>query len=307
MNSSDTFTITIAPPTLATSITIVTGTEISDLTYLVGSPQVLLNVPQYTIEPSNANRLISYSVSSSPPADFIAIVEPTPRVFKVQILTFDAAVTGIYTVDVTYTENYSGLTSSDTFILTVSCVKSLAIGSSMSPVLYYISDPAIDSAIPLFKQTPSACPYELQYSMTLADGSPLPNAISLVAVSGTQTIRVSETDPTKAGVYTVRIKVVDPKTGIVNQALTVDVTVKCTKSLNLVTNTIPVSSLYTINKSQLLTTVNSVPSYAPFPGNCPVGSLTYEVQLNPLSTPFPAWITRLPTTQIAVGTTDPTV
>jgi len=165
----------------------------------------------------------------------------------------------------------------------------------MAPVLYYINDPAIDSTVPLFKLTPSTCPYELQYSATLADGSPLPNAISLVTLSGAQTIHVSETDPTLSGVYKVKIKVVDPKTGIVNQALTQDVTVKCTKSLNLVTNTIPASTVYTINKTQLLKTINSVPSYQPYPNNCPVGILTYEVQLSPVSTPFPSWITQYPT------------
>jgi hypothetical protein len=99
----------------------------------------------------------------------------------------------------------------------------------------------------------------------------------------------------KTGVYTVKISVLDPKSGNTNQALTVSVTVKCTKTLNLVTNTIPATTLYTINKTQLLTTLNTVPSYEPYPNNCAVGQLTYEVQLSPVSTPFPAWITQYPT------------
>jgi hypothetical protein len=77
----------------------------------------------------------------------------------------------------------------------------------------------------------------------------LPNAISLINLSGNQNIHVTETDPYQTGMYTVRIKVVDPKTGVLNLLQTLDVTIKCTKSLNIVTNTIPATTQYTINTS----------------------------------------------------------
>jgi hypothetical protein len=64
VNDSDVFTITIAPPTLVSSIAIVGGTEISDMSYLIGSPQLLVNVAQYTLNPSNANRSLSYAVTT---------------------------------------------------------------------------------------------------------------------------------------------------------------------------------------------------------------------------------------------------
>jgi hypothetical protein len=144
VNNQDVFAITIAPPNLTNSITIVSGTEISDLNYLVGSPQVLLDVAQYTLDPPNADRFFSYTVSASPTAAFVSVVELTSGVFKVKILTADSADTGTYTVDVKFKENYSGLTHTNTFVLTVSCVQSIAVGSSMAPVLYYISDPAIN-------------------------------------------------------------------------------------------------------------------------------------------------------------------
>jgi hypothetical protein len=51
--------------------------------------------------------------------------------------------------------------------------------SSVSPALYYINDPFIDVIIPLYSLDPATCPYELTYTAALADGSPLPNAITL--------------------------------------------------------------------------------------------------------------------------------
>jgi hypothetical protein len=38
-----------------TGLNIVTGTNVSDLTYRVGSPAVVLTSPEYTLEPANAN------------------------------------------------------------------------------------------------------------------------------------------------------------------------------------------------------------------------------------------------------------
>jgi hypothetical protein len=77
------------------------------------------------------------------------------------------------------------------------------------------------------------------YSAAQADGSPLPNAISLIKENGTQILRLSETDPALTGVYTVQITVVDPKSGIWNSVLTVNVIIKCTKSITLITDEIP--------------------------------------------------------------------
>ena len=37
-----------------TGLNIVTGTNVSDLTYRIGSPAVLLNAPEYTMEPPTA-------------------------------------------------------------------------------------------------------------------------------------------------------------------------------------------------------------------------------------------------------------
>jgi len=121
--------------------------------------------------------------------------------------------------------------------------------SSVSPAQYYINDPFVDVIIPLYSLGPATCPYELTYSAALADGSPLPNAITLQDASGSHFLRLSETGPLATGVYSVRISVLDPKTSLTHTSLLIDVTVLCTKSISLVSNPIPVTTEYTINKS----------------------------------------------------------
>ena len=115
----------------------------------------------------------------------------------------------------------------------------------------------------------------------MIDGTPLPNAISLVVIDGKQTIRVLETVPELTGVYTVLVTVLDPKSGIQNVELTQEMTVKCTKSLKLVTNPISPLIVYTINTSQLITTTQSVPDYEPYPNNCLIGLVTYSIARDP--------------------------
>lgn len=117
-------------------------------------------------------------------------------------------------------------------------------------------------------------------------------------------MRLLETDPTLIGVYQVRVTVTDPKTALVNSSLLIDVTILCTKQISLVTNLIPATSVYTINKSNLLTTVHPLPVYEPTPNNCNSLALSYQVELNPVST-FPGFITETPTSQIEIASTDP--
>ena len=64
--------------------------------------------------------------------------------------------------------------------------------------------------------------------------------------------------------------------------------------------------IYTINTSQLLTTSYLRPSYEAYPSNCDIGFVTYQVELDPVSLPFPTFITEYPTVQIDIATTDHT-
>jgi hypothetical protein len=175
--------------------------------------------------------------------------------------------------------------------------------STVPSALYYINDPYIDVSIPLYSLTPGTCPYELTYSAALADNSPLPNAITLQNQSGSHFLRLSETNPLATGVYQVRISVVDPKTSLSHTNLLIDVTVLCTKSITLVSSTIPASTIYTINTSQLLTTSFNLPLYHPFPTNCAIGALTFQMMAEPAG-PLATFITSTPTIQINIATID---
>ena len=113
----------------------------------------------------------------------------------------------------------------ESFTLTVSCVTKISQYYFLSPVIYFIRDADIVISIPSYSITPNICPVELMYSAAQANDSPLPNAISLLNDNGAHFLRLSETDPALTGFYTVRITVVDPKSGLSNANLTVQVTI----------------------------------------------------------------------------------
>jgi hypothetical protein len=48
-----------------------------------------------------------------------------------------------------------------------------------------------------------------------------------------------------------------------------------------------------------------LPTYEPNPNNCPIGTVTYQIVANPISLPFPSFITEFPTSDISIGTSDP--
>ena len=70
MNS---FVASILIPIYTTSFTILPGTEINNLTYLVGSAGVLLNAPQYTVMPINADKNFIYEMDPSTPI-FVTLI-----------------------------------------------------------------------------------------------------------------------------------------------------------------------------------------------------------------------------------------
>jgi hypothetical protein len=59
-------------------------------------------------------------------------------------------------------------------------ISTITLLSTLSDVVYYISDPAI-TRTPSYSVSPSVCPNELVLTVTLIDGSPLPVAISYSA------------------------------------------------------------------------------------------------------------------------------
>ena len=100
-----------------------------------------------------------------------------------------------------------------------------------------------------------------------------------------------------------KVTVTDAKTGITNSAQTFQITIKCTKSLSLVTSPIASTISYKIDPNSLVQTTLTLPTYNSFPTGCVYGPLTYQLSY---SGTFPSWITQNPTTasNIVLGTTD---
>ena len=99
-------------------------------------------------------------------------------------------------------EEYSQITKTFSFNLTVTCVRSITTASNINDVIYYVGDPKIDIGIPSYSITPTGCLPSLIYSVQLADGSALPLSI---AFDGSTIISVFEEDTAAAAVYEVKI------------------------------------------------------------------------------------------------------
>lgn len=113
------------------------------------------------------------------------------------------------------------MTKTFSFQLLVTCVRSIITASTIGSQLYYIGDPQISVAVPTYTLTPGGCPVDLIYSVKLADGSALPNAIKLDAATyGSEVITIFETNTSAANTYSVKVVAVDQKTLIQSDALT---------------------------------------------------------------------------------------
>lgn len=67
--------------------------------------------------------------------------------------------------------------------------------------------------IPAYSLTPSGCPNELTYEVTMSDGSIPPSQFTFTETSSTPEINVFTTILTLTGVYNLKVSVTDPKTG----------------------------------------------------------------------------------------------
>ena len=164
---------------------------------------------------------------------------------------------------------------------------------------YYITDPAI-LRTPAYSLTPADCTYELVLTVTLSDNSPLPASITYLvpSISVSSAVFASNTS------YAVKIVATDPKTGVQNSALTLNVVIKCSKTISIVSNSIPATSIYTLNPNSLVTSTLTTPTFGCTPSGCPFAPV-YSV-INSGTGTCPTWITCAPTlvSNIVVGTTD---
>lgn len=273
---SDTITFTVTIRLRATGLNIVSGTEIADVNYLVGSPMVTINVAEYTIFPSNANVDCYHSLGASTPAFINLVIDPAGDTITIQ--TSAATDTGIYTIDVTYTDLFSGLFTTDTFVVTVSCVQSISQTTLVPTTTYWITDPTLPIVLPAYTISPADCPYELTItSVLLTDGSALPAAITF---DGTNTVNVAENTHANTGVYNLKVTAKDPKSMLQNFEQVFQVIVLCTKTIDVVTTGLPASSAYEIDSKFLNTLPLVQPTFTPNPALCTIGTYSYQLADN---------------------------
>ena len=103
--------------------------------------------------------------------------------------------------------------------------------------------------------------------------------------------QIFESDPALTGVFTILVKVLDEKAELINTDMTFEVTIKCTKSITLLTESIlDIYRLMEIDPPQ--THSFDMPTYDVYPTYC----LKQDFQLSieyvgvPSGTPFPEFL-----------------
>jgi hypothetical protein len=105
--------------------------------------------------------------------------------------------TGIYEIDIHFTDKFSGLKMTDTFVLTVSCIGQISVVNNVPPMVYFITDNPMVVPLPTYQIIPANCPNELFISaVTLSNGDSLPAAIRF---DGQASIDIFETNHLATG------------------------------------------------------------------------------------------------------------
>jgi hypothetical protein len=234
----------------ATSITM--STTPGNQTYAINQATLLVDLPTYTWFPTQSSTTFTYAITSGP--SFVTIAG-SPA--KIQIFTDTPSHIGTYSVSIETTETNSGLKDTKSFSLLVTCVSAIAPAETLNDEpRYLIFDPTV-TWTQKYDLTPSFCINELVLTVTLIDGSPLPDAITYTAPS----IYLQTDDPAMANEYTVKVVATDPKTGITNSDLTFTVTIKCTRTISVQSNPIPATIIYILDPNSLNTLSQAMPIY----------------------------------------------
>ena len=78
----------------------------------------------------------------------------------------------------------------------------------------------------------------MTYVVTLENGSALTGSIVFNSTPGSETISVFESNYALTNIFAVKIVVTDPKTGITDSDLTLNVIIKCIKTIDINTNAV---------------------------------------------------------------------
>lgn len=284
---------------VATAISIISGTETPDATYLIGDPAMYLPVPQYDKFPSYVDVQFTYQVVT--PVPFAEIYIDPILGPKVQLQTTNPLDFGYYTLELLTLEEFSGLTHTSFFNVQVTCVRSITPTTTVPDFTYYVYDPAAVATLPIIQLNPLLCPNELVYTLVNQDSSPVQATFTLDTTVGSEKVSVSETDPMLTGVYPLKVILTDPTTSVTGEIL-FKVTILCTKSISLVFNPL-VTLNYNVGAETLEFVEQDMPSYEPFPSTCQFGTYSYQLVYTASPTgPFPPFVNQYPAPKMIVGT-----
>ena len=73
VNDQNAFVCSITTPNRVNSLALIEAAQVADFTYLLGSPEFVLDSPSYTFLPINADTNFTFSLNASTPA-FITLV-----------------------------------------------------------------------------------------------------------------------------------------------------------------------------------------------------------------------------------------
>ena len=303
VNSQVTFKVVSENGPAATKITVVDQTLITDQTYLIGEPTIVLTPPSYTQFPTYCD--VDYLYDFVTPYPFISVVYDALIGPTVQISSQDPLDYGLYTIELRTTETFSGLKHVTSFKVQVTCVRAILPTALVDDFTYFISDPKALILMPLIQLSPSLCPNVLTYSLSMQDSSSLPGSIGLDSTKGAEKVFVFESQWLETGVIPVVVTLTDPTTQV-SEGIPFTVTIKCTKKLT-VTSSPPVPVQYNVGTDSLVVMEFQLPSYAPFPPACAHGLYTFELFfLNDATVSFPGFISQYPTAKIIVATQETT-
>lgn len=221
-----------------------------------------LPLPTWTT-PVGASIKTSYKLGELTP-EFITIVGDA-----ILVEAKTPADSGVFDIDVFFTDSISGVEKMDSFKLTVNCVKSIATKGTVANLDYFITEGS-STRQAAYSLSPSACPDQLVHSATIG-GNALPSWISIDAKTGIVTVKEDDLKA-KEGTYKVDLVATDPGTGVKSTGVSFDINLKCTKEIKLVSGSVETYS-YKIDLDAPWTESKDLPTYTQSPAGCPTADI----------------------------------
>lgn len=189
MWSTPTVTFDVKVALKATAIALNSSSKVPDKKYRVSDNALEVALPTFSITEPEAYVDTVYSLESNP--SFVSIITKSDGTKVISIHTTNVADSnpGIYDITIRFKDNYSQISATDTFRLTLSCVTAInkVTDVAWTGVVYYLSKDAITrSPTNSFTLTPAGCRNDLTFTVTQADSTALPSPT--ISFTGTQVV-----------------------------------------------------------------------------------------------------------------------